>query len=433
MQESTKSIILVCMVILSLVLSFILWFLNPSYEESKYLASEKIQFTQSRTLAEIILPEKIVAVSGKGEFNIFYPEQMLYQEAVKKLKEDVDQGLTALQEVTEKEWLQATEKPGLLFSYAYPYGIKCVDFWEQEIKAQKVFMPVKGKEVWLANTEGGYFMSLLEEGFLSMLFEPYFSAGRDYKCRLLGQDDLPADYNVNIAGDIYLPERETTMVVFPGDKEKLDDERLVKILFADDSKVRRFEERDGAIIYTDGSRGVRFYPHGAMEYTMASYIGQVLTGDEALETAGELIALYGGWPPNLYFWADRCSSPGQLFFRSYYQGLPLLSSDGCLNLNLTQRGAYSYYRRIIIPSQEGSFQNMIISGREAIAKGAAYLADKEPEQEIRLKDLYIGYYSLDGLEEDIELWPAWVVEVDGAGALVMNAFNGNIFQFITFE
>ncbi|HHX77411.1 MAG TPA: hypothetical protein GX697_03575 [Firmicutes bacterium] len=433
MQESTKSVILVCMVILSLVLSFNLWFSNPSYEESKYLVSEKIQFTPPRALADIILPEKIVAVSGKGRFNIFYPEQVLYEEAVKKLKEDGDQGLTAFQEVTEEEWLQAIKKPGLLFYYDYPCSIKSVELWEQD-KAKKIFLPLGEKEIWLVNPEGGYFMGFLEKGFLSTLFESYFSSGREYDYCILEGDDLPADYNVTIAGEIYLSERETTMMVLPGEKEKLDDERLVKILFADVSKVRRFEEKDGAIIYTDGSRGVRFYPYGAMEYTMASYIGKILTGDEALKTAGELISLYGGWPPNLYFWADRCSSPGQLFFRSYYNGLPLLSSDGCLNLTLTQRGAYSYYRRLIIPSSVPSFQGKIISGKEAVAGAVAYLADKgEPEQGIRLKDLYKGYYLLDGLEEGMELWPTWVVEVDGAGALVMNAFNGKIFQFIDFE
>lgn len=103
-------------------------------------------------------------------------------------------------------------------------------------------------------------------------------------------------------------------------------------------------------------------------------------------------------------------------------------------MTLTQRGAYSYYRRLIIPSSMPSFQGKIISGKEAVAGAVAYLADKgEPEQGIVLNDLYKGYYLLDGLEEDMELWPAWVVEVDGAGALVMNAFNGNIFQFIDFE
>ncbi len=449
MKEIIKSIILGFLVLTSLGLTFVLWYGTPDYEISRPLLSERIHFTNPRMLSEIILPTRVVVHLGTEEYRLLFPGQDLYNSVMRVFNEYFGERIVYAKEITADEWSVALEEQGLLLYYSYPISFKINDAGSSENKifTSKVFLLGKDENsrLMFRSQEGLFFQtgnlrgSLFDYDLRNQLFlnetNTFF--------RRAEEDDLPSE-GVFLAGDIYIPLGTIRMSALTGKTTRVDIERIKKVFFADLSLVRRIEEKDGAAIYTDGRKGLRVYIDGAIEYTSAVTMEALPLNEQSLRLAGEVVALYGGWEENLHLWlppGKEVSATGgqKIFFRSFFQGKPFVSREGCLNLVLTERGVQSFFRRLVFPWQpegEGkeAYSLEVIRAEEALVKGFDYLLqEKYGQVQIGLTDLYLAYYRRDSTGEISHLLPVWVLETDVAGMVILDAHTGLFLNRLVFD
>ncbi len=153
-------------------------------------------------------------------------------------------------------------------------------------------------------------------------------------------------WQITVPQPLYIPgkleAREISLV-----QETLPRKDLVHAFFLDPAMARRIEERDGAIYYTDGKKGLRLYAGGALEYTAPGLevFPNRLSYASALLQAAENQCLYGGWPAGTFLERREKTSAGYRFFwRSYFYGLPLLRTDSSCEMLVNDKGM-PYYRR----------------------------------------------------------------------------------------
>ncbi len=437
MKEKIKAVVLGILVLGSLVLSYLLWFGAPTYEFSKPITSERIQFSSSRSLLEMVTPDRVIYTPEEGLYHIFRPGEDLYQVASNTLRVTL-QEVEGLQSASKEEGLEAWQGQGLCLEYQYPFPWQVLAGVESPPLNVKAFRLLwEGEAAWLVTVEGDYYKIGLPgslPGSRSGLLKRISEAQGLMAYRKADLSDIPEGMNVTFRRDIYLPLEELSLPVLQWEREKLDYERLLKVFFIDMSLVRRIEEKDGAVIYTDGQKGVRIYSGGAVEYTMAGGRGRLLSGERALTMAGEIIALYGGWSSSLHLWVPPgFELPGarqKLFFLPYVEGKPLVSPEGGVSLSVTEMGAQTYFRQLLAPttdalSADALSEGATISASLALERALEYVAEERGVQtNIEITGFYPGYYHRYPLSEQKQILPAWFLEVDRIGLVVIHAGNG---------
>lgn len=154
------------------------------------------------------------------------------------------------------------------------------------------------------------------------------------------------EWKINVRGQIYVPVGATAAELAVA-KEELSETKLVSAFFLDPAMARRIEERDGAIYFTDGKRGLRLYADGTVEYSAPGL--EVTTGrlpySVALLETAESQSLYGGWPAGVFLDRREQTAGGYRFFwRSYYKGFPLITNESSCEMVINNKGM-PYYRR----------------------------------------------------------------------------------------
>jgi regulatory protein YycH of two-component signal transduction system YycFG len=428
LKERIKAAVLGILVLVSLVLSYLLWFGAPPYEFSKPITSERIQFSSSRTLLEMVTPDRVIYTSEEGLYHVLRPGQDLYQVALNVLRVTL-QEVENLQPATEEEGLEAWQGQGLCLEYQYPFPLRELAGGESPSLAVAAFRLLwEGEAAWLLTVEGDYY-KINFPGSRSDLLKRFSEAQGLAAYRKADLSDIPEGMNVTFRRDIYLPLEELSLPTLQWEREKLDYQRLLKVFFIDMSLVRRIEEKDGAVIYTDGQKGVRIYSGGAVEYAMAGGRGRFLSGERALAMAGEIIALYGGWSSSLHLWVPPgFESPvarQKLFFLTYVEGRPLISPEGGVSLSVTEMGAQTYFRQLLTPTTEPLSGGTTISASLALKRALEYAAaETGGEANLDINGFYPGYYHRQPLSELRQVLPVWFLEVDRVGLAVIHAGNG---------
>jgi len=159
-----------------------------------------------------------------------------------------------------------------------------------------------------------------------------------------------------VQGSIYVPATPAAGEI-PLIMEVVAEEELLRAFFLDPAIARRIKERDGAIYYTDGKRGLRIYAGGALEYTAPGQKVSLnrLSYSAALLQAAENLSLYGGWPYNAFLERREKTVGGYHFFwRSFADGLPLITEQGnCAEMVVNDKGMPYYRRGFYIAGSKG--------------------------------------------------------------------------------
>jgi regulatory protein YycH of two-component signal transduction system YycFG len=421
MMEKAKSIILGCLVLASLALSYALWYGSPPYEFSKPIASERIHFSGSRSLPELVTPERVVLRREEGAYFVFMPGQELFQTGVNLFR-----AILAEPGALEPGEEGGGEEPGLRLDFSYPYPWKVPGTAEPSLKISRFFLSLAGDTAWLQTRDGAYY-TLKPQEVRQDLLERFKNVTGLTPHRLAADADLPP--GAVLARDVYLPLGDVTLPVQQWERERLDLDRLLNVFFIDMSLVRRIEEKDGAVIYTDGQKGARVYPDGAVEYTSAGSKEEPLSGNPALSLAGEIVALFGGWTGSLYLWTPPGPEPGEqrqtLLFIPYAAGRPVISPEGGISLTVNQRGAQSYFRSLVLPGEASLGSLTAIPAGTALERGVEYaLQEWEGEGPLPVEALYPGYFLRDPLAGYQQAAAAWFLAVEGLGLIVINAASG---------
>ena len=238
-----------------------------------------------------------------------------------------------------------------------------------------------------------------------------------------GDDVLSEGWKIAVPGSIYVPATPVAGEVLLT-REVVAEEELLRAFFLDPTMARRIKERDGAIYYTDGKRGLRIYAGGALEYTAPgqNVLNNRLSYSAALLQAAENLSLYGGWPHNVFLERREKTAGGYHFFwRSFVDGMPLITEQGdCAEMIVNDKGMPYYRRSFYIPGREGRTEPLSFRHyAEALWQAVSLRQESFHRREATLLELEPVYRVLPEAAGARAI-PAWAVHFAETGRLYLH-------------
>jgi len=465
MLEKAKSGILASLIILSMILTYRVWFGVPPTGTVRMTGYEYLSFAEPYSAEDIVVPSEVVVILGtEGEeqpeegyvFRLGEEEhRLLWAEGAAILKSLEAQEMTWASP-WEKDALRAEKGGSLLISFRFSAALPIaflvpelaslalevlrVDFVLREdhclillegsdmfsgiVAAEDVFsglgdgtwdgvfreglnLHVRLPDVMMLNLDR-YSLYVHEDGGLAAdekdLQEYEGSDGRYFALTLKDKADLWVP-----AGDLSATEILVVM-------EDVDRDRLVKALFFDPSIARRIEERDGAVFFTDGEKGLRVYPDGIIEYTAPKLEQSSLTisYSSALQKGAENLDFFGGWFPETYLIRVEALQQGyQLYWENCFLGFLLQGENVGSEMMINENGVFFYQRNFYSFLEETGDRKSFRSFEEALYRAASIYNEFTRRDEGVLLGVEPVYYLSPVGEKSAAAIPAWSVSLEG--------------------
>lgn len=233
---------------------------------------------------------------------------------------------------------------------------------------------------------------------------------------------LDPPYRALAAPWVYIPRYpgEWPQLWARGEKSKI--QQIVNTFFADMSLVRRIEQRDGRIHFTDGSRSVFLEPDGAIEYIESQWFIPKrdihATASLILSSGLRFVAIHGGWPgdarltrmdtvinqsiPYIHFEFAPFTT---VMVGGVPQYVSIVSFGQQLSLNVTERLVSEYERFVYTPLQTGASPIPVMAAETALR-----VAEERLKPDVLITDMYLAYYQRDIDQTEELLFPVWVIE-----------------------
>jgi len=220
---------------------------------------------------------------------------------------------------------------------------------------------------------------------------------------------------IKISKDIYIPLDNLQLPVYSVKSAKNNLQNIAPKFFPDFTLARKIEEKDGAIIFTDGTRGLRIFPKGGLEFTRPLFKEQKTKGNfkDSLTNAANFIASHGGFPKSAYLSSYKINNQSFTFvFRERLNGLPLIKSKDYLVVTV-EDNQVTYYYRWLKEGEKIEERITAVSPIKAIDMAVGTKKIKE------IYDLYLAYVEKDGF-----YLPVWVIKTD-KGEFYVDAKNAS--------
>jgi regulatory protein YycH of two-component signal transduction system YycFG len=462
--EKIKSILLILLIMLSLVLTYTLWFGRPPLQEGVVPRYEDAYFTSPLLLSEIVQPSEI----------IFYEEENvlhLYRRGDKEFIHLWEKGLEFLNKrldihsakIISKEDLDVlletnSSKIAYVFKPNFPleFLIKTTVFpdmeieraiilWEEELAYvilegdDNLLLPLRrAKELFeglIPKEKNPHILLSSSQGLLIPREEepqPHSGESQDDQGHEDTDEEIIVDgseedqsekelhnWKIELSGEVYLPEAEIWAAEVALKKEEINDEQLVRAFFFDLSMARRIEERDGALYFTNGEKGLRIYPSGLVEYA-APRLERVfsnLSYGIALQKGAESQSLYGGWLPDTYLSeAIQILGGYRFLWSTFHRGFLLVGENTGSEMIINDQGVSFYRRSFYIVSEEISERKPFRSYDEAIYSvlflNREYFLESSPVL-LSIEPVYLR-------QKNDKAVPAWAVHFDGLGIIYLH-------------
>ncbi|HLS35324.1 MAG TPA: two-component system activity regulator YycH [Bacillota bacterium] len=403
--ETFKSVILVFLVLLSLVLSFLLWNFQPKYGtlQSKYVSESDIGGKEVNK-GDVIRPKSI----------IFHKNDEYYSFHQAKEKHEFFEGMF--------DWdysdLSYTTPPRLdtvneMIELKFPLDIQVnllqhlLSIDEEEALARWSFnrvLIIPDKQLLSLDV---YFLSKDGEQSLKLTVnnsEIYLDVmtplNREH--HLAKQIAFPTDEHV-----FYIPEKEVKMSKRSLTIEIIEPTLLVNALFRNPSLV---SHTIGETNYNDGQRMMEVLNDGrSMEYTNPIELKKHLSFYDLFNTTINDINEHKGWT-NTFILDEAEVNANRLQFRMYHDGYPIFSHEDYSMIEQRWEGQelYQYKRPLFkLTNLLSSEQVTLPSGKDVMS----YLKENENYQLEHISDIRYGYRLI--YEEgsfSVRLEPTWYIK-----------------------
>lgn len=477
MWERFKTIFLIGLVVLSLVLTHQLWFGPGAYEVAGEMGYEKIPIDDPRPLREVVVPERALISRDDGIYYRLGRGDAHLRRLWASMLHFLDENFTLIsaRQVAADD---LEDDFVLCFSFSPPFpfyieedrsailNLSLVGVRE-EAETMEIVLVTEQEEIFIleifdgAQTASSIVGNIATEGLITYkrigageateAVEPEEPEEEDpvtdQRESDLGAED-PKDPEALEDGECVLHRIEEGLFVPSGvfslpylilEREDIDIDALVRRLFVDQRLVRRIEERGGAIIFTDGEKGLRLFSSGKIEHfapkiergpATMSYI-------TALQRASEHLSFLGGWPAPLeldslerkrkdypYQREDHYHARWQL----YIDGLPVLGDAVAVEMYFNDKGVGSYRRALYLLERRGEEEEIISYEQAAkVALEHYHFIQEEEGAEPVITDIYLAYYLRRPLvSPQQKALPVWVVEVDERIRIIINAHNSRV-------
>ncbi len=224
-------------------------------------------------------------------------------------------------------------------------------------------------------------------------------------------------WHIQVKGNILVPENKLWAAERSLGPENIDLDQLVRAFFIDTTMARRIEERDDALYFTDGERGLRIYASGLVEYT-APKLEQVLSRIDyftALQKGAENLSLFGGWKSEAYLdKIERQSTGYALTWQLYDRGFRLAGDHIGCKMIVNEQGV-PYYQRKFPVIGEALFEKRPFSSYESALYHAIMLMPEAfHDNRVTLLSLEPVYF-IPGEGQPEKAIPAWHIHLQETG------------------
>ncbi|MBS4030400.1 MAG: hypothetical protein KGZ63_03115 [Clostridiales bacterium] len=441
MPERVKTVILFLLVISSIILTGQLLFGLPALETAAPPAYEQLVFGELRPVTEYLRPALHFGVGGKWQ--VLQPWDEEYDNAwdVVSALFHVN-GTPEVSTSPEQEIVQSSEEGEgvqvrLFFPVLTPPSIWFSSFRLAELAVDTLFWyETEPGVVWLR--DGGNWLHSglqpLPQEFAESLSAVFSEAPQYTVTEAREWEPL----TVVPGRELLVPDVPLMLAPRMLKKENLDIDKLLRSIFVDIALVRRIEERDGAVIYTDGQRGLRLFDHGELEYTSPKSEPGVEAMERipALRRTAQYLQLLGGWPEHIYLdsiipaeklgWNRRQWYTYQVSFLSVQHGMPLIGGRAPVTLLFSDRGVVYYNRQVKILGEKTDTPTVMVDPRLTVP----VIMDKLEQEGFNasLVDVYAGYYLRDSIAMQTVSQPVWALVFDDGRTAIVHGLTG---QFVT--
>lgn len=432
--ETSKTILLNILIAVSFMLSWMVWNSQPNYEyirPSEYVKPQPLGKAQQ--LSELVLPISILFHYGENRHTKALPDTVYYRLVnsgmknwyfydIKPVTLSKDQWNHIMQEAKGLEILYPDDLPFSILNESVAFGGE-IDkafqaagkIWlyydEAAAQVQALFIAEETNAVMEARTA---FSKDDLENFLALgneLPPQQMMLQQKAESETLREWGESRDFVPNM---YYVPLEKVVMKQFRFFYQPVTMQRFIQLLFVDPSLIRQVVERDGTIIFTDGSRAVQVPPHRRT----ISYHDPVLepVGNQALPNnpgaAIEFVNQNGGWTGNFQLeeiFSTVGSKRETYRFRLYERSYPVFGSPeeklGEMEIRLEGTFITGFERPLYLMDRYFDYEDKVLpSGPEIWA-----LLPKLGIDRGRVKDYYPAY-RMEMSEDYLNLFPVWVVE-----------------------
>ncbi|MGM0688593.1 MAG: two-component system activity regulator YycH [Bacillota bacterium] len=429
MIEKIKSILLLFLVVLSLLLTYQLWYGQKPAQLIAEEVFERIIVEKPRPLEEVVTPLEIVVTIEEGYY-IFRNGDPHYNQLwniTSKLLQEANKPSDTINDMLAEDALNLLTyhlKPELPLGAGAPWLSESASAMVSEINLYSL-----EENLWLelsGPADGTVlYVQLTPENveiFNSLLVD--ITTENQMIYTILSDDLLSAvlEYELNISAPIYVPLDTVKMNRVILKPEEIDRDLILKTFFVDHNLARIIEEKDGGLIYTDGNRGLRLTDTGFEYSSPGLEEGQVtLSYTEAMISSSSLISYHGGWHEGLRFEDLYLDGWGRAKYYSaewgfYHNGYPFFTSHGTRTL-FNDRGLIHCARSIYIPVdtiQENGEQLSAALWQEALEAALKILLARlfENEQGLFIEKMNLGYAVI-GSANIYKGEPVWFIQING--------------------
>lgn len=428
-REKIKTLILIMLVITSVFFTSKTW-IEVDYSNETPNGGDFL-FDNNSGIMEVIAPDRI-AVHLKGDkILVMNPSDKHYQEIwatlLKSSVKSIAEGdKTDFVSINKELWESQKKEQSLELIFKTPFDL---GFWNKAFNSKKKTLPQIRLSRLLVSLDMPNTVLLFDDGT-----DSYYKISKDsinpIKENLFNDIvnsdelnefiELPTDtLGLVLETGIYVPKNPLTISDVTVVKEDIKPDGLVKDFFSDMSVVRKIEEKDGARIYTDGQKGFRIYPSGAVEFNHAITAKGDYSDDlfDAVRLGYNFLITYGGLPAGSYL--DKAGQlehdpKSNIFTYDYrYEGIPVLGERNAIEIVIAQGEVKNYYRNLEHPvapiSDQQSLSISPFNALDTAASNLRFLIGAQ-EDKHKVKDVYQAYYRFDEGWEYI-ISPVWVVEL----------------------
>ncbi|NLM46027.1 MAG: hypothetical protein GX200_04415 [Firmicutes bacterium] len=435
MCERIKSVVLLALVLLSFYLTGALLFGQPYLETASSPDYEQVEtFGRIRPQAEQVYP--VLRLKTEENWLQLFPWTERYLPVWKTLQFLLDP--SQLPESGEKPEF-SSKQVEIQFPVAVEAKLWFHDSLAADLQIRKVcWFAEDAESIWYCDEGGkwwrakGFTAPVEWETRLAALFKKapaYTEAGTELLAPFTAGDAV-----------VLLPAELPAMSMYAVAAESLDTDKLLRSFFINPALVRRIEERNGAVIYTDGQRGLRIFAHGELEITVPENEPGTrnLSRAEILQETAQYLHLLGGWPEELFLQSIRANVRSitylqqlytqEVVFRCAARGYPLVGRKAPLSLLFSDRGIIYYNRQILSLAEPLTEPMPLVAPETALATVAVNLGIRAAGMQLLSVEAIYFVDSTAGSPPVAQ--PAWLIQFQNRQVAVVNGFTGELITWL---
>lgn len=420
-----KTLILSVLVMLSVVLSYMLWHGNWSTTTEVGLSAlPTLPAALSPVSSDVTRPYQIVVRQARPAHTaLALPSSQEYTAWIRRLG---TLSLTGLHQVPQ--WTMPAGADALECDFGLPLTMHELLPWIPGLENST--FSVKASSVILYQASAASPVNLVLTSPSGSFIAETDVAGKQFEAWINSDENQPGWQAWNAANADYVPSSNVTMPRMVYQTNSASVMPLVDSFFVNPQAVTRIQESKQSVIWTDGSRAVRWdQGQSGLTFEDPNVSAVSPTGVSNLETAMAYIRAHGGSPKDAVLFSETSFFNGDntqtYTLQSYVDGYPILDALGNYTIELENGHVLRYHRPLLeLKSRIQTQQVPLLTG----AQLQGILHKLTPTTPLQSLTVQLGYVTEQDGPNQVMLVPAYSISQSGIALWSLDAVTGTVIK-----